>query len=248
MPLWVTESGDVETRKVRPKVGTPEPVMESLVLLDLERHQRHDLDPGGLPGILEDPLADLRAARRAEAEAAAAEAGQESPPAAAPKPEPRPFGVLRAEWSGDGERVAVMLRSRDNKDRWIATIDLDTPALRALHHEHDPAWINYAFYDLGWLADHETLYYLSEVTGYSALYTQTVDSEPVLRVSGDFVDDLFGLVVLGRHHGFGRLLADLLQDGVGAPGIELRHIRTVRRRLLARFKRFGEAVENVAHF
>jgi dipeptidyl aminopeptidase/acylaminoacyl peptidase len=195
MADWVTDSGDVETSTVRPKVGSGEPVMESLVLLDLERHERHDLDPAALPGIFDDPLADLRqaaVARKAAAQPAAegampppvdGETGDGDKAAAVP----RPFGVLQVVWSGDGERVALMLRSRDNKDRWIATVDFDAPALRALDHERDPAWINYAFYDLGWMADNETLYYLSEATGYSALYTQTVDSEPRLRVGGDFV-------------------------------------------------------------
>jgi hypothetical protein len=83
--------------------------------------------------------------------------------------------------------VAILLRSRDNKDRWMATVDSEGPSLAALHHEHDPAWISYALYDFGWLADGETLYYLSEETGYSALYTQQVDGEPELRVGGAFV-------------------------------------------------------------
>ena len=44
--------------------------------------------------------------------------------AAEPKPlEPRPCSISRVSWSPDGSMAAAMIRSLDNKDRWIVAID-----------------------------------------------------------------------------------------------------------------------------
>ena len=64
----------------------------------------------------------------------------------------------------------MQLRSRDNKDRWIATFDTATAKLTPRHRQTDPAWINWDFNDMDWLPDHETLWFLSEESGYSRLY------------------------------------------------------------------------------
>ncbi|MCZ6506948.1 MAG: prolyl oligopeptidase family serine peptidase, partial [Acidobacteria bacterium] len=200
MPVWVTESGDVETRDVRVKVGSADPVGEALVLLDLEQHVQHELDLAVLPGIDEDPLAELRAAAAAR-DAEGSEAA-ETVPAPEPKrkrrrkaktasqdeetpePEPRPVRLLDARWSRDGAHLALLLRSLDNKDRWLATVDFESTALRPLHHLHDPAWINWRYNDFGWLLDDKTLYYLSEEGGYSGLYTMSPAGGPPTRLAG----------------------------------------------------------------
>ncbi len=64
MASWVTESGYVEVEEVRPKVGTGEGAGERLMLLDLVAHEIHELSTEPLPGIGDDPLADLRQAAR----------------------------------------------------------------------------------------------------------------------------------------------------------------------------------------
>ncbi|MCT7264599.1 hypothetical protein, partial [Salmonella enterica] len=74
-------------------------------------------------------------------------------------------------WSDDGQNVAIQLRAIDNKDRWIASVDFDKHALVNQHRLTDNAWINWNFNDFGWLKDGRTLWYLSEETGYSQLYT-----------------------------------------------------------------------------
>ena len=68
MASWVTESGYVEIEEVRPKVGTGEGAGERLMLLDLVTHQIHELSTEPLPGIGDDPLADLRQAARERTE------------------------------------------------------------------------------------------------------------------------------------------------------------------------------------
>jgi dipeptidyl aminopeptidase/acylaminoacyl peptidase len=81
-------------------------------------------------------------------------------------------------WSDDGSQVALLVRAVDNKDRWIATLNLSganfaKATLLSAHRLTDPAWINWAFNDFGWLPDNRTLWFLSEQTGYSQLYTAT---------------------------------------------------------------------------
>ncbi len=68
MPVFVTESGYVEVKKIRPKVGSGSPESPTLLLLDLVRQTQVALDLGVLPGIADDPLAELRAAAAAGGE------------------------------------------------------------------------------------------------------------------------------------------------------------------------------------
>ncbi|HEV2855146.1 MAG TPA: prolyl oligopeptidase family serine peptidase [Thermoanaerobaculia bacterium] len=187
LPVWVTESGNVETRDVRAKVGVEEYVPHSVVLLDLVKHERHDLDLTKLPGIKEDPLKALREAAEAKKKAAKARSEEKDAKPEEPKKEeakkeedkPRPIEVLDAVWSDDGRQLALALRARDNKDRWIATWDTTKPEVNeptVRDRLTDPAWINWNFNELGWLRDSETLWFLSEETGFSGLYllpTQT---------------------------------------------------------------------------
>lgn len=177
MPQFVTESGYVETRQVRAKVAGFSPVGERLILLNLATHEQHRLDMAVLPGILDDPLAELRQkARQRQRGNAKGEhrngrrrRGQNASTRPAGE-QPRDVAVLGVRWTRDGRRAAVMLRSRDNKDRWIATVDLEQAALVPVHHLHDSAWINYRFNEFGWLRDGRTLWYLSEEDGYAHLY------------------------------------------------------------------------------
>ena len=188
MPQFVTESGYVETRQVRPKVAGFKPVGERLILLDLQRHEQHALDLSVLPGILDDPLADLR--RQARQRNSDQTSGtrrngrrQRRSTSTRPADQPRDVGVLGMRWTRDGRHVAIMLRSRDNKDRWIATVDLEQARLVPLHHLHDPAWINYRFNEFGWLSDNRTLWYLSEEDGYAHLYLLDVESRQRRRMT-----------------------------------------------------------------
>lgn len=158
MPVWITEEGYVEDRRVRAKVGTPERHDDRLTLLDLERGERHELDLSVLPGIAEDPLAFLRSEEPADEE----------------EPEPRPVRVSSVSWSPDGERALVVLRSHDNKDRWVAVVERGG-ALRPVHRLHDPAWINWSFDDAGWFPDSRRLWFLSEESGWSNLYLHDLD-------------------------------------------------------------------------
>lgn len=82
-------------------------------------------------------------------------------------------------YSEDGARAVTEIRSLDNKDRWIVELNLEKNTLKELEHQHDEAWIggpgipSYAYSSgtLGFLGDNETIYFQSEATGYSHLYS-----------------------------------------------------------------------------
>ncbi len=184
---YVNEDGYVSTHTVRPHVGEEKRASDSLVLLDLAAGKQYALDASALPMITDDPLAWLKEKNKPKSgqpdadDAPAPTAGDAAPgdagdaPADEPgKAPPRPFTVQRIAWNPDGSRVAAMLRSNDNKDRWIVSVDLDIdaggPALVPIHHLRDEAWINWRYNEFGWTRDGAMLWYLSEETGYGHLY------------------------------------------------------------------------------
>lgn len=195
MPVFITESGYVETKRIRPKVGTGSPETPTLLLLDLVRHTQVALDLAGLPGIADDPLLELR--RAAEAAKAAAAASPGAAPAAAASaaapvpsaPKARSVQLGEVLWSEDGSRVALQLFSDDNKDRWIAIATPGAATVTTLMHESDPAWLGWRFTDFGWMKDGRELWYLSETSGYSHLYMQAPGGTRRALTQGPFEVD-----------------------------------------------------------
>ncbi len=166
MPEFVTEDGYVNDRKVRPLVGTSTPTNETFYLVDLNGHKKHQLDTSHLPGVNDDPLDDLK-------RSAAKKIGYKYEKQQGSRPiyahDWNANGGV--EWSKNSQKVALLLYSYDNKDRWIVGLDVDKPKLKTFHWLSDDAWINdWTFNQFGWLPDNETLYYLSEEEGYSHLY------------------------------------------------------------------------------
>lgn len=195
MPVFITESGYVETKRIRPKVGTGAPETPTLLLLDLARHTQTALDLASLPGIADDPLAELRRAAEA-AKAAAATSPGASPAATAPStapvpaaPKARSVQLGEVLWSEDGSRVALQLFSDDNKDRWIAIATPGAATVTTLMHESDPAWLGWRFTDFGWMKDGRELWYLSESSGYSHLYLQAPGGTRRALTQGPFEVD-----------------------------------------------------------
>jgi dipeptidyl aminopeptidase/acylaminoacyl peptidase len=172
MPRYVTVDGYNEVEDVRTRVGRKPPAPETLWLLDLSTRERHPIEFDPLPGISDDPLAELKARQDID-----------------PLPDDgqRPISIMGMRWHPESHRVAVMLRANDNKDRWIATVDPLSPALNPRHRLTDDAWINWSFNDFGWLGRQDRLWFLSEESGYSHLYTVSADDgAPQARTSGDF--------------------------------------------------------------
>ncbi len=94
---------------------------------------------------------------------------------------PRDVIISRAYFSDNGAYAIVNVRSKDNKDRWIAKLDLTTGSLTTLDRQRDDAWIagpgigwSMGGGTLGWLPDNKHIYFQSEATGYSHLYVLDV--------------------------------------------------------------------------
>ncbi|MBF4494280.1 S9 family peptidase [Flavobacterium sp. JLP] len=88
-------------------------------------------------------------------------------------------------YNEDGSLAIVEIRSQDNKDRWLVNLNLDNGTFEEIEHQHDEAWIggpgipSYSFSsgNLDFLADNETIYFQSEATGYSHLYTYNIKTK-----------------------------------------------------------------------
>ncbi|WLI89935.1 S9 family peptidase [Massilia sp. R2A-15] len=164
MPRYVTESGYEEFDDQRTRVGRNMPAPHTLKLIDLATRQVRDLAFDPLPGIATDPLAAMRAARKLD-----------------PLKGNRGVRIdddgAAMAWSANGAQAAVIVRSIDNKDRWIATVDLAGATLKPAHRTSDVAWINNGNNDFGWLPDNSTLWYQSEESGYAHLYTRAADGK-----------------------------------------------------------------------
>jgi dipeptidyl aminopeptidase/acylaminoacyl peptidase len=110
------------------------------------------------------------------------------------KKEPRDVIAWGANFSDNGEKVLVNVRSHDNKDRWITLLDLENGTLKSLDRQRDEAWINgpgigysYGGGTLGWLPDNKHIYFQSEETGYSHLYIlNTENGKKTALTSGEY--------------------------------------------------------------
>src|SRR6185503_16523534 len=149
--------------------------------LDLKAHEKHEIDLAKLPGITDDPLKELREkAEKAKKDQEKDKEKKDKDGKAEPKKDdekedeekkPRPIEVQGLFWSDDGRYGALLLRASDNKDRWIATVEREHSEPVTRHRLTDPAWINWDFNEVGWLPESDTLWYTSEESGTSHLYT-----------------------------------------------------------------------------
>lgn len=88
-------------------------------------------------------------------------------------------------YNENGSFAIAEIRSQDNKDRWIVSLNLEQGTFQELDHQHDEAWIggpgipsnSYGRGTLGFLGDNETIYFQSEETGYSHLYSYNLKSK-----------------------------------------------------------------------
>ena len=80
-------------------------------------------------------------------------------------------------FSHDGKQAVTQVRSRDNKDKWLVLVDLETGELEVVDRQRDEAWIagpgigwGSGGGTLDWLPDNQHIYFQSEESGYSHLY------------------------------------------------------------------------------
>lgn len=162
VPGFVTASGYTEGIPARAKVGGPQDTQE-LGIYDVRRDTFYFLDTRQIPGIFDKP-AFLKDYHRGEK------------PYSPQFDKPREVNFSSLEFSRDGKAFLV-IRSQDNKDRWIMAIDLETARLRLLDRQRDEAWIggpgigwSGGAGNVGWMPDQEHIWFQSEESGYSQLY------------------------------------------------------------------------------
>ncbi len=179
VPSYVSESGFTEDLRARAKVGSPTDTHE-FGIFDAVRDTVYMVDAKQIPGIYDKPefLRDYHK-------------GDEPYKDQFEKPREVVFmGPVFSEES----RAAVVVRSQDNKDRWILLLDLTNGSLKMLDRQRDQAWIGGpgigwfgGLGNIGWLPDGKRLWFQSEETGFSHLYTIDADTgEKKALTSGKF--------------------------------------------------------------
>jgi dipeptidyl aminopeptidase/acylaminoacyl peptidase len=165
VPDYVTESGYVNQLNARPKVGSPEPDYE-LGVFDLDHDTVYYIDPGQIPGIYDKPLflkdyTPIDSSFNDHYNS------------------PRKVLYLEPLFNEKGDRAMVVIRSLDNKDRWIMLLNMPDGTLELLDRQRDEAWIsgpgigiwNLEKGNAGWLEDDVSVWFQSEESGYSHLYS-----------------------------------------------------------------------------
>lgn len=188
VPSYVTQSGYTENIGGRYTVGTPLPSFSSYIY-DRQKDTVYRIHTEDIPGIREVPeyLKDYPArdsALRAH-------------------PHRRSVCIMDPVWNKKTSRGFVEIRSLDHKDRWLMELDTDNGGLKLLDRQHDSAWIGgpdigwqfvspdgigLAYFNaltqvngdhghgfVGWVDDH-TVWYQSEESGFSHLYTVNVQT------------------------------------------------------------------------
>jgi dipeptidyl aminopeptidase/acylaminoacyl peptidase len=74
--------------------------------------------------------------------------------------------------SPNSRHALLRVETKDDKDRWYAVVDVVTKDIRIVDHLHDSAWVAGPSYTTaGFMPDGETVYFVSERTGWAHLYT-----------------------------------------------------------------------------
>jgi dipeptidyl aminopeptidase/acylaminoacyl peptidase len=164
VPSYVTESGFTEDLPARTKVGAAATAYESFIY-DTKRDSVYQISTKDLAGLLDKPLFY-----------------KDYPKLDTAKAKPRKLVLSETLWSDDAKQAVVVVRSLDNKDRWIMALNAESGKLKLIDRQHDEAWI--AGPGIGWtfgvgtigFIDNQQLYFQSESTGYSHLYLVDVVS------------------------------------------------------------------------
>ncbi|UOQ79108.1 prolyl oligopeptidase family serine peptidase [Hymenobacter sp. 5516J-16] len=179
VPNFVTASGFTEDISTRTKVGAAQTAYQ-LGLYDIGRDTTFVLGYKELQGLDEQPAYRKEYQLRAKAPTPA-DTAKDTAKKDKPATEVRrviPFGPF---WSDNGQHAFLVIRSTDNKDRWIVALDPATQKIRLLDRQHDDAWINgpgigYNEGNVGWLPGNRRIWFQSEESGFSHLYTADITS------------------------------------------------------------------------
>jgi dipeptidyl aminopeptidase/acylaminoacyl peptidase len=169
VPNYITESAYTETIPGREKVGDTQTLSRIAVVSAADGEVKwfdHGLKPLPPSAEAQKTATAAPAEEHGKGNEQKSEKGEKSA-----EPKEREVTMRAPIWSEDGKHAFVVVRSADNKDAWIMDFDPATAKGRVLVTMHDDAWLRFAdARSFGW-ADDETIYYLSEATGWMHLYT-----------------------------------------------------------------------------
>ena len=190
MPNYINEDGRIKTDEVRQRVADGKPVEQTLWLLNLVEHTAQKLSYTGLPGFNDDVLASVK---RENAIAKGKTYVENRLPRLIGLIDDWRWSQSAIQWNNQGNKVAIMLAAIDNKDRWLTTVDVNDGKLLTQERLHDDAWINYQFNSFGWLNNSDSLYYLSEQSGYGHLYLKPYSGKAKALTQGKYEVDSLSL-------------------------------------------------------
>jgi dipeptidyl aminopeptidase/acylaminoacyl peptidase len=164
VPNFVTESGYTEDIRSRTNVGDVQPARK-VGFLRVDTGEVKWLDHGMKEPVKEDQPEQVKSQEKE-----------------------RDIDFYQPKWSDDGSKLVMLAHAADNKDRWVMALDPATGKTRPLMHLHDDAWVDGpCSRTLGWLKDNQTVYYVSEASGWAHLYTVPFDGgEPKQLTSGQW--------------------------------------------------------------
>lgn len=172
MPVFITDDGYNQSREIKEKVSVKNLFPARLGIYNAEKDSVYFVNFDKLSGVNVQPkyLENYK---------------NEQKNAIKDKKESRALGFGRTVYSKDGNFAVVDIRSQDNKDRWLINLNLNDGTFEEIDHQHDDAWIggpgipswSFGTGNIGFLADETTLYYQSEKTGFSHLYTYNLKSK-----------------------------------------------------------------------
>lgn len=165
VPNYVTESGYTEDIPARTKVGNVLSTSKSF-LFDREKNSIITIKTSDIPGIKD--LPDFWNDYPAEKEALLK------------KNEDRNVSISAPIWNPSSTAAFVTITASDNKDRWIMRLNPEDGSLSLIDRQRDEAWIAGPGISsfggaLGWIDD-QTLYFQSEASGYSHIYTANIQT------------------------------------------------------------------------
>ncbi|HRX11506.1 MAG TPA: DPP IV N-terminal domain-containing protein, partial [Draconibacterium sp.] len=183
---FVTESGYTEEKDGRTKVGSPQSETE-MGIFDIENNKLIKIKTDEIPGLKDLPEYLKNYPERM--------------PKDSSEIKNRAINIMGPVWNETQDLAVIVALSHDNKDRWILLLDPATGKTETLDRQHDEAWIGgpgiggwgMSTGDLGWMPDGKSVWFHSEVSGYSHLYAVNIGTKKKTALtSGEFeVSDAF---------------------------------------------------------
>lgn len=169
-PHYVTESGYTEDQNTRSKVGD-QPTQYEMFIYDTAQRKSYPVVLDALEGLDYVPeytkdYPDLDYVM-----------------------EDRIGYISGPTWNVQGTKALLDIQANDYKDRWIVLLDPQTGTVEQLDRQHDQAWVagpgigGYRGGSLGWMPNGREIYFQSEKTGYSHLYTMDIGSKKTKALS-----------------------------------------------------------------